>query len=140
MTPYIQLIIEFLFEKYSESIKQRLGIPFIIHIILVVTMLATSELHRMHEAGIKPGISYELAFTDTEVEEEHSEFVHSISFVCRGLIFFININLILFFFRHCCDLGTKQFKRGFFLHRLVHHHFQCYNHNSYFLRLRSQIR
>jgi len=56
MTPYIQLIIEFLFEKYSESIKQRLGIPFIIHIILVVTMLATSELHRMHEAGIKPGI------------------------------------------------------------------------------------
>ena len=46
MTPYIQIVIEFLYQKYSASIMTRLMPPFMIHLIAVFILIFLSEKER----------------------------------------------------------------------------------------------
>ena len=46
MTPYIQIVIEFLYQKYSASIKKYLMPPFLMHLIAVFVLIFLSEMER----------------------------------------------------------------------------------------------
>ena len=46
VTPYISIIIEFLYKKYSERIMQRLMPPFMFHLVAVMLLILFSERER----------------------------------------------------------------------------------------------
>jgi hypothetical protein len=46
MTPYIKIVIEFLYQKYSEKIMTRLMPPFGLHLIAVFLLIFLSEMER----------------------------------------------------------------------------------------------
>ena len=46
MTPYIMIVIQFLYQKYSASIMTRLMPPFLIHLVSVIVLIFLSELER----------------------------------------------------------------------------------------------
>ena len=66
MTPYIQLIIQFLFEKFSSEIRWTQGAPFVINLFSVILLIFTSEIDRTLEAGQKPAFSYNPKFYDSQ--------------------------------------------------------------------------
>jgi hypothetical protein len=46
LTPYILIVIEFLYIEYSNKIKSMLMPPFILHIISVILAVISAELYR----------------------------------------------------------------------------------------------
>ena len=46
MTPYVKIVIEFLYQKYSANIMTRLMPPFGLHLIAVLLLIFLSELER----------------------------------------------------------------------------------------------
>ena len=46
MTPYIMIIIQFLYQKYSASIMTRLMPPFLFHLLSVIVLIFLSEMER----------------------------------------------------------------------------------------------
>ena len=46
MTPYIKIVIEFLYQKYSANIMTRLMPPFGFHLIAVFLLIFLSEMER----------------------------------------------------------------------------------------------
>ena len=46
MTPYIKIVIEFLYQKYSANIMTRLMPPFGLHLIAVLLLIFLSEMER----------------------------------------------------------------------------------------------
>jgi hypothetical protein len=46
MTPYVMIVIEFLYQKYSANIMTRLMPPFLMHLIAVFVLIALSERER----------------------------------------------------------------------------------------------
>lgn len=46
MTPYVMIVIEFLYQKYSHNIMTRLMPPFLMHLIAVFVLIALSERER----------------------------------------------------------------------------------------------
>ena len=48
MTPYIQIVIEFLYQKYSANIMTRLMPPVLMHLISVFVLIFLSEKERDH--------------------------------------------------------------------------------------------
>lgn len=50
MTPYIMIVIEFLYSKYSEKIMNRLMPPFMLHLVSVFFLVYLSEQERNAKA------------------------------------------------------------------------------------------
>lgn len=52
MTPYIMIVIEFMYKKYAEKIMRRLMPPFMFHLVAVLLLIFFSEIER---TAIKEG-------------------------------------------------------------------------------------
>ena len=53
VTPYIKIIIEFLYKEYSRKIMMLTMPPFIIHLISVYVLVYLSELERDNDELVK---------------------------------------------------------------------------------------
>ena len=43
MTPYIMIVIEFMYKKFSEKIMRKLMPPFMLHLVAVLLLIFFSE-------------------------------------------------------------------------------------------------
>jgi hypothetical protein len=81
MTPYIMIVIEFLYTKYSEKIMMRLMPPFMLHLLSVFFLIYLSEKEREGENEDLLGETHTIHYYKVIVQ------------IIAGILYIINLTI-----------------------------------------------